>query len=59
MKANLRINFKRICFDAVISRQNGPTLGAATKKKKAKAFAIWVAAPVALAEPLSHSVALS
>lgn len=23
MKANLRINFKRICFDAVISRQNG------------------------------------
>jgi len=25
MKANLRINFKRICFDAKISRQRGRT----------------------------------
>jgi len=29
MKANLRINFKRICFDAKISRQRG-----STKKKE-------------------------
>jgi len=35
MKANLRINFKRICFDAKISRQRGST------KKRERKQKIW------------------
>lgn len=55
MKANLRINFKRICFDAVISRQPTVDKRQAGKKEKKTSFAIWAAAAaVAAAEPLSH-----
>lgn len=50
MKANLRINFKRICFDAVISRQPTTASRQPGKEKKKEPFAIWAAA----AEPSSQ-----